>query len=224
MSPTSSPDVSAQIPAHRCRNSTACPVQASIVLPISASCKMRNFPKSGDVYKTKVYVRTVTRGFQGLHSRNSTPCLAFAFIVLPVLGSCAFCNLPRRGDMNVPDFIAGRVGTTPGPSLPEFNSLPCSGINRSPRFGKLRILQLAKTGRHQRAQLHRRTCPHLKHSAEHSCRRLRNQPILPEHVLDAADRLTGPRLVLYPREAHVVVSVFAESDPGRHPAPGAGAR
>src|SRR3990172_9087322 len=147
MSPTSSPDVSAQLPAHRCRNSTACPVQASIVLPISASCKMRNFPKSGDVYKTKVYVRTVTRGFQGLHSRNSTPCLAFAFILLPVLGSCAFCNLPKRGDLNVPHFIAGRVGTTPRPSLPEFNSLPCSGINRSPDLGKLQNAQLPEIGR-----------------------------------------------------------------------------
>src|SRR3990172_12255075 len=96
MSPTSSPDVSAQLPAHRCRNSTACPVQASIVLPISASCKMRNLPKSGDVYKTKVYVRTVTRGLQGLHSRNSTPCFAFAFIDLPVFCSLGFFQLPNN--------------------------------------------------------------------------------------------------------------------------------
>src|SRR5215468_8844058 len=42
------------------------------------------------------------------------------------------------------------------------------------------------------------------------------QAVLAEHLLDAADRLARPVLVLDQCEAHMRVAVVAEPDPGRH--------
>src|SRR6185436_15909271 len=46
-------------------------------------------------------------------------------------------------------------------------------------------------------------------------RRPSQQPVLSEHVADAARRLAQPVLVLDQRDAHVVVAVVAEADAGR---------